>query len=72
MSDDANEMQIELDVRIPELQLRYVLHAVNDKTGVRECISDPFQPMTHHEACTMKSKLNPHKDVRILLVECNS
>ncbi len=46
---------------------RYHLVAINGKTGRKERVSS--SPLSHHEAVTMKSKFNPHRNVRIQLEE---
>ena len=45
----------------------YHVVCINERTGRRVTCSR--EPMTHREAVTFKSKFNPHKDARFLLVE---
>lgn len=45
----------------------YHLVAINEKTNKKTYLTG--YPMTHEECCIMKSKFNPHKDVRIQLEE---
>ncbi len=45
----------------------YRLVAINEKTAKKTILST--DPLTHHEAVTMKSKFNPHRDVRLQLEE---
>jgi len=45
----------------------YHIVAINERTGFRETLTR--SPLTHAEACTMKDKFDPHKDVRIQLEE---
>ena len=47
----------------------YHVVAVNDKTGARIIVTRPTEPVTHKEACTIKSKLTNHPARRLILVE---
>lgn len=46
-------------------QRLYNLVAINERTGFKEYLTS--SPVTHSEANTMRTKFNPHKDVRIQL-----
>lgn len=45
----------------------YQLVSVNEKTGVRTLLTNGKDPLTHKEACVMKSKFTPHKYISIAL-----
>lgn len=45
----------------------YLLLAINDRTKKSKWLTPSL--LTHAEACAMKSKFNPHADVRIMLVQ---
>ena len=48
----------------------YDLVAINERTGKQTRLNN--EALTHSEACTLRSKFNIHKDVRILLVQRSS
>jgi len=51
------------------MERRYILVAVNTCTGKRTPVSRTNEPLTHKEACRMRSAFNPHPARRIELQE---